>query len=265
MSTIVRIESRPAPAPKKTIARIGEYLLSPMLLLVLWEIAARAGMVDTRFFPPPSQVAETFGEMMASGDWFRHVGLTVWRVLTGFVAGSLIGVFVGLAMGLSPPVRMLVHPLIAAVFPIPKIAIFPLVLIIFGLGEKSVFVTVSLSCFFFLAVNSMAGVLSVPRVFVDVGKNLEVGRTRFFLTIALPGSLPMIFAGLRLAIGAAFLVVVAIEFVSASGGVGWLIWHSWELFSIKLMFVGLLTVAALGLVLMYGLDAVERVFVPWRQ
>jgi len=265
MSSTIHIQARKERAPKGHIARAAEYLLSPVLLLIIWEFAARAGWVDTRFFPPPSQVAETFASMIRSGEWFHHVGLTLWRVLSGFLAGSILGVFVGLAMGLNTLVRMLVYPLIGAIFPIPKIAIFPLVLIVFGLGERSIFVTVSLSCFFFLAVNSMVGVLNMPRVFVDVGKNLEVGRAGFFLTIALPASLPMVFAGLRLALGAAFLVVVAIEFVSASAGIGWLIWHSWELFSIKLMFVGLLTVAGLGLALMYGVDALERVVVPWRQ
>lgn len=264
MSTIIDIPAQKERPPKRAVVRAGEYLLSPVLILAVWEAVARAGWVDTRFFPPPSEVAVTLAALMASGDWFKHVGLTLWRVLNGVVAGSLLGVVVGLMMGLSPFVRVLVYPLIGAIFPIPKIAIFPLVLLIFGLGELSKFVTVTLACFFFLAVNSMVGVLNIPKVYADVGKNFEVGRRRFFLTIALPASLPMIFAGLRLAIGAAFLVVVAIEFVTADGGVGWLIWHSWELFSIKLMFVGLLTVSALGLVLIYGLDAAERKFVPWR-
>jgi NitT/TauT family transport system permease protein len=265
MSAIIDIRAQNERPPKGLFVRAGEYLLSPVLILALWELVARAGWVDTRFFPPPSEVAVTFWGMMQSGEWFRHVGLTLGRVLSGVVTGSVLGVIVGLMMGLSPFVRLVVYPLIGAIFPIPKIAIFPLVLLIFGLGELSKFVTVTLTCFFFLAVNSMVGVLNTPRVFADVGKNFEVGRMRFFLTIALPASLPMIFAGLRLAIGAAFLVVVAVEFVSADGGIGWLIWHSWELFSIKLMFVGLLTVSGLGLALIYGLDMLERVLVPWRQ
>jgi NitT/TauT family transport system permease protein len=264
MSTIIHIPAQKERAPSGLIVRGGKYLLSPILILMIWELGARAGWVDVRFFPPPSQVAETFASMIRSGEWFHHVGLTLWRVLSGFVAGSAVGVLVGLAMGLSPLVRVIVYPLIGAIFPIPKIAIFPLVLIIFGLGELSKFATVSLTCFFFLAINSMVGVLNIPRVFMEVGRNFEVGRIRFFLTIALPASLPMIFAGLRLAIGAAFLVVVAVEFVSSDGGIGWLIWHSWELFSIKLMFVGLLTVSGLGLLLISGIDAIERTIVPWR-
>jgi len=239
-------------------------LLSPALILIVWELVAQLGLIDVRFFPAPSTVAHTFWQEVKSGMWFYHVRMTLMRVLVGFTVGAFAGILAGVIMGLSSFVRVAVYPLIAAIYPVPKVAIFPLVLLILGIGEASKITTVIASCFFFLAISAMSGVLNIPNVYKDVGKNFGASRAAFITTIALPAAMPAIFSGLRLALGAAFLVDVSIEFVSAQEGIGWLIWHSWELFSLPLMFVGLLTVSFLGLLLTFSLDFVEEKLVPWR-
>jgi ABC-type nitrate/sulfonate/bicarbonate transport system permease component len=239
------------------------YILSPALLLLAWQIAGGLGLLDLRFFPTPSMIALTFWEQVRTGEWFIHVGATVGRVLLGYGAGAAIGIVVGTLMGLLPAVRLMVYPLVAAFYPIPKIAIFPLILLIFGMGETSIFITIAATCFFLLSISAMTGVVNIPQVYLDVGKNFGADRLYFIRTVAIPAALPVIFSGLKLALGAAFLVVVSIEFVNASTGIGWQIWHSWELFSIRTMFVSLLTISLLGLVLMLSLDWLERKLVPW--
>jgi NitT/TauT family transport system permease protein len=239
------------------------YILSPALVLVVWQIVGALGLIDLRFFPTPSMIAVTFWEQVKTGEWFIHVGATVARVLVGFVVGSFIGTVTGTLMGLLPAVRLSVYPLVAAFYPIPKIAIFPLILLIFGMGETSIFITIAATCFFLLSISAMAGVLNIPQVYLDVGRNFGADRLYLIRTVAIPAALPVIFSGLKLALGAAFLVVVSIEFVNASTGIGWQIWHSWELFSIRTMFVSLLTISLLGLVFVISLDWLERKLVPW--
>lgn len=239
------------------------YVLSPAILLIVWQIAGALGMLDLRFFPTPSMIAVTFWEQVQSGEWFFHVGATVSRVLFGFLTGSFVGIVTGTLMGLVPAVRVSVYPLVAAFYPIPKIAIFPLILLIFGMGEASIFITIAATCFFLLSISAMAGVLNIPQVYLDVGRNFGANRLYFIRTVAIPAALPVIFSGLKLALGAAFLVVVSIEFVNAQMGIGWQIWRSWELFSIRTMFVSLLTISMLGLIFVITLDWLERKLVPW--
>ncbi len=240
------------------------YLISPVALLVIWQIVGTLDLIDLRFFPLPSQIAETFVQELLSGEWFVHVGATLGRVMFGFIVGSALGIITGAVMGLIPWVRFCVYPLVAAIYPIPKIAIFPLILLILGLGEAAKLVTIAASCFFFLTISTMSGVMNIPRVYMDVGKNFGSKGLDFILTIAIPAALPAIFSGLKLALGAGFLVVVSLEFIDAQAGIGWQIWRSWELFSIRTMFVSLLTVSFLGLALVVVLEWLEKKLVPWR-
>ena len=261
---VVVLDPEKKPSSSSDASSGLSYLASPVLILALWETVAALNWIDVRFFPPPSVVFHTFVEEVKSGSWFIHVGATLARVGVGFIGGSLLGVTIGAIMGLIPAVRITIFPIIASIYPIPKIAIFPLVLLILGLGEASKLVTVAASCTFLLSINVMAGVLNIPRVYKDVGRTFAASRFDFIRTIAIPAALPVVFSGLRLALGTSFLVVVGIEFIGAQQGIGWLIWHSWELFSIKLMFVGLLTISFLGLILMLAIGWLEKLLVPWR-
>jgi hypothetical protein len=149
------------------------YILSPALVLLVWQLAGMLGLIDLRFFPTPSMIAVTFWEQVRTGEWFIHVGATVARVLLGFAVGSFVGIVTGTLMGLVPAVRLSVYPLVAAFYPIPKIAIFPLILLIFGMGETSIFITIAATCFFLLSISAMAGVLNIPQVYLDVGRNFR--------------------------------------------------------------------------------------------
>ena len=110
----------------------------------------------------------------------------------------------------------------------------------------------------------MTGVMAIDKIYLDVGKNFGASRIQTWLTIALPGAMPMIFAGIKLGWGVALLVIVAAEFVGAKSGIGFLIWNSWQVFSIEQMFVGLLTISALGFISFLILDELEKIIVPWK-
>lgn len=238
-------------------------ILSPVLILVLWELVVRAGLLDARIVPAPSMILETFRSLIESGELARHVGVSLTRVFVGLLLGAVPGLVVGTLMGLSPMTRAIVSPIVASLYPIPKIAIFPLVMAIFGIGELSKFVLVAIAVFFFMAINSFAGVANVERIYWDVGRSFGVSRLRSILTIALPGALPMIIAGLRLSLGVSLLVLVGAEFVGAKSGIGYLVWNSWQVFDVESMYAGIVVIGLLGWTFFAVLDGLERRLVPW--
>lgn len=240
------------------------YFASPALILVAWEILARAGAVDVRLFSAPSLILKALVPVVASGELWVNALVSLQRVLLGFLVGSGAGVVLGLAMGLAPPVRAALGPMVAATFPIPKLAIMPLILLVFGLGETSKVVTVAVGVFYLVLINSMAGVMNIDKIYLDVARSFGASRKDFYLTVALPGALPMIFAGLKLGMGTALLLIVAAELSAARAGVGYMIWRAYDMFDIERMFVGLITMSFMGYILSNLLDVVERVVIPWK-
>jgi len=239
-------------------------VLSPLLLLALWEFLVRVKLADARFFPSPTMILGTFGSLAASGELSNHITMSLTRIVIGFLMGTVPALLLGVAMGLSPWVRAAINPIVGATYPIPKIAILPLIMLIFGLGEMSKYVIVAIAAFYLVLVNTMAGVINIEKIYLDVGKNFGASRWDMFTTIALPGALPMVFAGIRLAWGVALMVIVAAEFVGAKSGLGYLIWVSWQTFSVEQMYVGLITVSVLGYISSLLLDELERVLIPWK-
>ncbi len=239
-------------------------LCSPVLLLLSWEALVRLRALDSRFFPAPSSIVETFGALVASGALLVDVEATLGRLFVGVLLGAVPGLLIGVAMGLSGWLRAFLKPIVAALFPIPKIAILPLIMLIFGLGELSKYVSVAAGVVFIVLINSMAGVMNIDRIYLDVGKNYGAGRWRLFSTIALPGALPAILTGIQLSTGVGLIVVIATEFVGARTGIGHLIWRSWQLFAIEEMYCGLVVTALLGFLMQLLLDTAQRMLLPWK-
>lgn len=240
-------------------------ILSPLTLLLLWEAGARLGLVDTRLLSSPVLILEAFFPLLLSGDLLYNTWISVMRVILGFAAGAVPAILLGISMGLSPLIRSAFEPMIAATYPIPKLAIMPLILLIFGLGETSKIFTIAIGVFYLVVINTMAGVLNIDKIYLEVAKNFGASRKDFYLTVALPGALPMIFAGLKLGMGMALILIVAAEMSAAKAGVGWMIWRAYDMFAIEQMFVALITLSVLGYIFSLLLDWLERLVLPWKQ
>lgn len=240
-------------------------VLSPIALLVLWELLSRGGILDDRFFPPPTRIASTFADLAKSGELWTNTWVSLRRVLLGLALGATPGLAIGLCMGLYRPVRAALDPIIAATYPIPKSAIVPLLLLIFGLGEMSKIVMVAIGAFFPVVINTAAGVQEIPPIYRDVGRNYGASRWQTFRTIALPGALPLIMTGLKLAVGLGLILIVIAEMIGAKSGLGFMIWNAWQIFAVPTMYVGLITVSVLGVVFTLVLTELERVLIPWRR
>ncbi|MDT3687921.1 MAG: ABC transporter permease [Pseudorhodoplanes sp.] len=238
---------------------------SPIALLLVWEVAARAGFIDVRFFPAPSSIFVTLLAMMESGELWIHLWMSLKRLTWGYLLGGVPALVLGIVMGLSRPVRATFEPLISALYPIPKSSIVPLALLIFGLGEGSKVFMVALGVFFPIAINSTAGVLEINKIYLDVGKNFKAGRWSTFRYIALPGALPVILTGIRLGVGMGLVLIAIAEMVGAKSGLGYMIWNAWETFAVEQMYVGLFVIAMIGLALNLLLNEIEKILVPWRR
>ena len=254
---------RQAASRKRTGERVVA-VLSPLLLLGVWEGLVWITLLDSRFFPAPSMIVGTLVDLVRTGELFTHLAISMTRIAVGFAIGAIPGILVGVAMGLSGIIRAAINPIVGAIYPIPKIAILPLILLIFGLGELSKYVIIAIAVFFLVLINTMAGVMNIEKIYLEVGRNFRASRFDAFRTIAIPGALPLIFAGTRLDWGVALLVIVAAEFVGAKSGLGYMIWQSWQIFAIETMYVGLIVIAFVGWASFLILDEIERYLVPWK-
>jgi NitT/TauT family transport system permease protein len=240
-------------------------IISPLLLLLLWEITVRLGILDMRFFPPPTRIFRVMAEMVASGELFEHLFISLQRIVFGFLIGSIPGIVLGMLVGWFRGVRAFLDPIIAATYPIPKISLLPLLLVIFGLGEASKVATVAIAGFFLVLISTAHGVRVIDPVLIQAAENYGASGWKLFRNVILPASLPSIFTGLRLSLGVSLLIIVAAEFVAANKGLGFLIWISWSTLSVGKMYVGLVVIGFLGILFTNGLEYLGRKLMPWSQ
>jgi len=266
----VTVAASRSPKPGWALSERARYRLlgvvSPVALLLLWEICARFGLIDTRFFPPPTAIIRLGYDMVLSGELMRHTLITLQRMFWGTLIGGIPALVLGIIMGLNRTTRALMDPLVAAIYPIPKSAILPLALLIFGLGEASKIFMVAIGVFFPVLINAAAGVLGIDKIYLDVGRNFKAGRWQTFRTIALPGAMPVILTGFKLGIGIGLIMVTMAEMLGGSdAGLGFMIWNSWQIFSVEQMYVGLFVVALIGFLLTLLLDELEGFLIPWKR
>ncbi len=192
--------------------------------------------------------------------------ITLARVAIGFVIGAIPGLLLGVVMGVNQTVRLMLDTTLSAIYVLPKIAIFPLVMLMFAdpFGEGPKIAVVAISVFFLVAINTMAGVRDIDPVFIQAGRNYGARGLRLLWHVILPAALPIIFAGLRLALGTALIVIIAVEFLRAKQGVGFMTYYYWEVLIPDKMYAGLFVVMALGVLLTVVLQWVERKVMPWQ-
>ncbi|PSR24513.1 MAG: taurine ABC transporter permease [Sulfobacillus thermosulfidooxidans] len=245
---------------KDRLLQIG----SPIGLLAMWELVVLAGFVNDKFLPAPTQIIGSFINLATSGLLVLDLKASLYRILMGFFLGAGPGLILGLLMGLFPLVRAILEPVVAATYPIPKLALLPLFMLIFGIGNLEMILVIAAGAIYLVLINTLAGVVEIPKIYWDVARDLGAGWWDRFKTVAFPGALPLIFTGLKLSMGMAILLIVAAESDGANHGVGFLIWRAYDIYDIRQMYVAFVLLSLMGYIFTVIITEIERLVIKWR-
>jgi NitT/TauT family transport system permease protein len=244
--------------------RPGLAWLALAAVLVLWQIGSVTGLVSDLTLPSPARIARALADLVASGELWGHLAASAGRIAGGFLLGFSAGLLAGLLIGIFTVSRSIGLPVVAALFPIPKIALLPLFILWFGIGEWSKIATIAFGVFFPAAVATYGAVDAVPRGLVRMGQSFGLTPAAITTKILLPGALPGILSGARISSSIALILVVAAEMIGAERGIGALILTSGHLMQTDRLLAGVVILSVLGLMVAWGLGALERRLLRWR-
>jgi len=237
-----------------------------VLVLFLWEVCSRVGIFDPYLIPPFSAVLATlYSELFITGDIWVHIAASVERISIGYSIAAVTGISVGIAMGRLRHVAGFFDPLISAVYPTPKLALYPVMMALIGIGDASKITLIALASFFPIVINTHAGVKNIDHFLIWNARTKGASTRQVLWTVILPGSMPFIFMGLRVALAQAFLLIVATEMIAANEGLGYIIMFSQSTLNQTLMFSGVLLIALIGFTATQLLLLVERRMFVWRR
>jgi ABC-type nitrate/sulfonate/bicarbonate transport system permease component len=254
----------PSGDSRTTLLEKWSFLLLILAALAVWEITAHAGWISTLFFPAPSTIAAGFLTMTSSGELAANLGATLYRFGLGLATGGTAGFLMGIALGLSPRLRRILDPLVSGLYAMPKLALFPLFLILFGLGDTSRIVLIALAAFFPLLINTIAGVRQINPDYFEIARSYGTSPALLLRSVVIPGSLPSVLSGLRLAVGTTLMITIAVELINAKLGLGAIIWTSWQTLRTENLYVALFTAGALGIGSHLLLEYLSRLLAPWQ-
>ena len=235
-----------------------------LALLVLWQLVCMTGFVSELYLPAPTSILKTGWDMAMSGEIAVNLQASLQRIVWGFAIGSITGILIGLATGFSRLAEAVGNPLIHSLYPIPKIALLPLIILWLGIGEVSKVSIIALGVFFPVVINTYSGVKNVDPLLLRVAVSYRASRLSIIRKVVLPAALPVIFAGLKLAAGTSLLLLVAAEMIAAKEGIGAMILHYGDLMLTTKLMVGVLVLSLLGLVFNRALEWLERRLIPWK-
>ncbi|WP_435137543.1 ABC transporter permease [Pseudopelagicola sp. nBUS_19] len=260
-------------APKTVIFRGGGFapksrrwvgVLVFVLLILFVEWGTRSGWISSLSLPRPSDVLETFIQLYNSGLLFKHLGPSLSRLAVGAIIGASVGISVGILIGLFSYVRSGLVPLVAAIFPIPKIALLPLFIIWFGIGEGSKYALIAFGTFTPTVVATYGAVDNVDRTLIRMGQSFGLSWWSIVRKIVLPGAMPGILSGLRISLAIAIILLVAAEMLGAEYGIGAYILEAGSLYDLERLFAGVVVLSLLGVLISAVIGIAERRLLGWR-
>lgn len=235
-----------------------------LVIILLWEIGSRTGLISDIALPAPSAAFEAFMDLVRTGMLWKHLSASLYRLILGWSLGSLLGIGFGLAIGLVSIARAGLLPIVSALFPIPKIALLPLFIIWFGIGEGSKVATLLFGTFFPTVIATYAGVDGVDRNLIRMGQSFGMPWRSIVRKIIIPGAMPAILSGFRISASIAIVLLVAAEMIGAEYGIGAYILMAGSLFALDQLIAGVAILSLIGLIVSWGIGAAERRLLRWR-
>jgi ABC-type nitrate/sulfonate/bicarbonate transport system permease component len=233
------------------------------VLVAVWELASRRGWVDPQFLPSPSIVFLDIWRLAVGGSLFADIGASLRRVVVGFVIAVIVSVAIGALMARSRLVEDLVDPVVELVRPISPLALFPLALLWFGIGDASKVFLIALACSFPILLNTYAGVRAIDPSLVLAARSLGATPWEIMRRVALPASLPHVFTGVRLAWGIALIVIIASEMIGSVSGLGYMVLTAQQTFRVERVFAGIVIIGFLGFGTDQAMRMLQRWLLPW--
>lgn len=243
--------------------RLGGWAAA-VVLIALWQGASSLRLVNALFLPSPLAVAGTLVGLIGSGELWQHVWASALRIATGWIWGTAAGLTAGLCMGMWSLARSTGTVVVSALFPIPKIALLPLMILWFGIGETSKIVTIALGVFFPTTIAAYSGVDSVPRNLIRMAQSFGVPFLAIVRKVVLPGALPSILAGFRISTSFALLLVVSAEMIGADKGIGTFVLQAGNLMQTDRLLAGVAVLSLFGLAIARGIGLLEKAVLRWR-
>lgn len=243
-------------------------LLSVLLLLLFWYYGTEVThAIPPKFLPSPSALGKEFATLWADGyagtPLWDHVLASLLRMLAGFFASAVTAIPLGLLMGASARVRAFLSPIFNSLRPVPSIALIPLMVLWFGIGETAKVFVIFLASFLFVVLNTSAGVATVPRGLLRAAVNLGANRYQLFWRVIFPASLPAIMTGLKTGLAVSWAVVVAAELLGAQKGLGYMIEDAATFYRISAVYVGVILIGGIGLAMTTALNWIEQRLIHW--
>jgi ABC-type nitrate/sulfonate/bicarbonate transport system permease component len=235
-----------------------------LLLILAWQMGSSSGLIPDLFLPSPMAVARALSQLARSGELWKDLSASLLRLALGWALGTALGVSVGFAVGMFTLLRSPLIALVSALFPIPKIALVPLFIIWFGIGEGSKIATLAIGVFFPTVINTYAGVDNVQRNLILMGQSFNLSSWSIIRKIVLPGALPSVLAGLRITISVAIILLIAAEMIGADSGIGAFILAAGNLYRTDNLIAGVVVLSLIGLSLSAILTRIERAAFAWR-
>jgi len=248
-------------APK---AGRGASWITFAVLLGIWQAAGSFGWINPLFLPTPVAIAKAIYNLAVSGALWQHLSYSAMRIGLGWLIGSAAGVVVGFAIGLSGIARSIGISVVSALFPIPKIALLPLLILWFGIGEEPKIATIALGVFFSTSISVYSGVDSVPRNLIRMAQSFNVPFPTIVRKVIWPGALPAILAGFRITSSVALLLVVSAEMIGAEYGIGAFVLQAGNLMQTDQLLGGVVILSLFGLTIGKLLNLLEIRLLHWR-
>ncbi len=234
-------------------------------LLLLWEIAPRIGMVNQEYLPPLSEALKAWWEMIVTGELWTHFSTSISRSIYGFLLALVVGIPLGLLIGWYPLAREVLNPAFEVYRNTATLALLPVFMLVFGIGEASKIAIVFYACTAEILLQTIAGVKNVDPLLIKSARSMNVSSYHLFTKVILPAALPTVFVGIRMAGTGCILVLMAAEMIGAKAGLGYLITFAQFNYEIPKMYAGIITISLLGLLVNRILTSLERRFSRWKQ
>jgi NitT/TauT family transport system permease protein len=234
------------------------------LVIGLWQLAGSLALVNPLFLPPPSAIARAIWQLAVSGALWHHLSVSILRIGTGWILGTIAGIITGFAIGLSSLARGVGITFISALFPIPKIALLPLLILWLGIGEEPKIATIALGVFFSTAISVYSGVDNVPRNLIRMAQSFNVPFRAIVIRVIWPGALPSILAGFRITASVALLLVVSAEMIGAEYGIGAFVLQAGNLMQTDQLLAGVVILSLFGLAVGKLINWLETRLLHWR-